>query len=738
VAIAPVDYRLLNARLIGKARELLQSWFPKGKPNGSHFYVGNLQGEPGKSLSIDLATGAWHDFADESAKGGDLISLYAAMHQISQSDAARALDPHVDRKPAECDIEYIPEGQWPPPHPKLGAPEESYLYRDEHRRGLYVQSRYRVPGDPGSGTDPGKTFLPWRRIKQRWVPRGTSSHVPYRLPEVLAAQELPVWIFEGERKADRCAALIDTAACTAWCNGAAAVRKTDWFWLTGRTVVLWPDNDAPGRDAMVWLGSYLAQRACTVLIVAYPPDSKPEGWDIADAIAEGWVARDINAFCEQHCKPFATRSLQSAAEANWPDPVPEPSPPHSGGLAGQWERWGFTRDGRGRPHGNLHNVARFVEASRHERPNDFPACHWDQFRNTVFTFDDQQRLREWEDSDTLALQQVLQTDQVGLYTIGRQTVADAVLRIACQHMRNEPREWFESLKWDGTYRLEQMLNLGWGVKPSAYACAVGRCFVTSMVARVYSPGCKADHMPVFEGPEGRGKTEALIALVGKRWYDSGTNRVGRLDFYQCMRGKLLIELEELAQFQGVNPDAAKAEISRQTDYYRASYGHVSKEHPRMCVFAGSTNRDDWNRSETGMRRMWPVECGVIDLQWISSNRQQLFAEAVHRYKEGENWHEVPVETARELQDDRRDVDLWENAIRSYLVAHKVDRIKSSEILGLALLITDARDHTQAAQKRLGKVMRSIGWRSVTVREREAVFRAWIRVTSVTSVTIATS
>ena len=111
---------------------------------------------------------------------------------------------------------------------------------------------------------------------------------------------------------------------------------------------------------------------------------------------------------------------------------------------------------------------------------------------------------------------------------------------------------------------------------------------------------------------------------------------------------------------------------------------------------------------------------------------------MHRYKEGENWHEVPVETARELQDDRRDVDLWENAIRSYLVAHKVDRIKSSEILGLALLITDARDHTQAAQKRLGKVMRSIGWRSVTVREREAVFRAWIRVTSVTSVTIATS
>jgi hypothetical protein len=37
-----------------------------------------------------MATGAWADFADD-ARGGDVVSLYAYLRNISQGDAAREL-----------------------------------------------------------------------------------------------------------------------------------------------------------------------------------------------------------------------------------------------------------------------------------------------------------------------------------------------------------------------------------------------------------------------------------------------------------------------------------------------------------------------------------------------------------------------------------------------------------------------------------------------------------------------
>ena len=41
---------------------------------------------------------------------------------------------------------------------------------------------------------------------------------------------------------------------------------------------------------------------------------------------------------------------------------------------------------------------------------------------------------------------------------------------------------------------------------------------------------------------------------------------------------------------------------------------------------------------TGARRLWPVACrGMIDLAGLEEVRDQLWAEAVHRFKAGEPW-----------------------------------------------------------------------------------------------------
>jgi putative DNA primase/helicase len=45
---------------------------------------------PGKSFKVNLDTGRWADFADD-IKGGDPVSLYAAIHNLKQGEAAREL-----------------------------------------------------------------------------------------------------------------------------------------------------------------------------------------------------------------------------------------------------------------------------------------------------------------------------------------------------------------------------------------------------------------------------------------------------------------------------------------------------------------------------------------------------------------------------------------------------------------------------------------------------------------------
>ena len=62
--------------------------------------------------------------------------------------------------------------------------------------------------------------------------------------------------------------------------------------------------------------------------------------------------------------------------------------------------------------------------------------------------------------------------------------------------------------------------------------------------------------------------------------------------------------------------------------------------PRQCVFAGTINpvAGGYLKDPTGARRIWPVAChGVIDREALERDRDQLWAEAVTRFKADAKW-----------------------------------------------------------------------------------------------------
>ena len=70
----------------------------------------------------------------------------------------------------------------------------------------------------------------------------------YRLHKLEQYRADLVYLVEGETCADCLEGLGFIA--TTWPNGSQSVKTADWSPLAGRRVVLWPDNDVPGFEAM--------------------------------------------------------------------------------------------------------------------------------------------------------------------------------------------------------------------------------------------------------------------------------------------------------------------------------------------------------------------------------------------------------------------------------------------------------------------------------------------------------
>jgi predicted P-loop ATPase len=335
------------------------------------------------------------------------------------------------------------------------------------------------------------------------------------------------------------------------------------------------------------------------------------------------------------------------------------------------------------------------------------------------------RWQEWTDADDLCLASWCQERRVYVKV---RTCADAAQLVARDQPHHPVRERLNGLVWDGKPRLDTWLSTYLGVADTAYTRAVGRAWPVSAVARVFRPGCKCDHALILEGPQGIGKsTAARLLALEDAWFADEISDLGSKDSAQDLRGKWVVELAELSAMRRGEVERVKAFISRPVDHYRPSYGTRSQDYPRQCVFVGSTNADAYLSDETGGRRFWPVAVGRIRTEALSRDVEQLLAEAVVAYRNGEQWWlgADQEREAREEQADRRVADPWEQPVLEWLVGKLEASV--AEVLRHAVNMPVER-HDQAAMNRVARILRVTGWKQVQRRVRGTRFRFYVRPT----------
>jgi len=272
----------IRSDLLARLESVLPVLFPAGKKRRNKYLIGDVLGSPGDSLEVVLTgdkAGLWTDRA--TGEGGDIFDLVAAQRGINVSaDFAQVLEAAgelLGQAPTQPAVKV----RKTPALDDLGPATAKWDYLDAAGNLIAVVYRY----DPSDGR---KEFRPWDAKRRKMAP--PEPRPLYNQPGLLDAAL--VVLVEGEKCAQ---ALIEAGivATTAMHGANAPADKTDWSPLANKAVLIWPDRDKPGWTYATQAAQAILSAGAKSCHILYPPEDAAEGWDAADAVAEGF---DVGTF----------------------------------------------------------------------------------------------------------------------------------------------------------------------------------------------------------------------------------------------------------------------------------------------------------------------------------------------------------------------------------------------------------------------------------------------------------
>ena len=294
-------------------------------------------------------------------------------------------------------------------------------------------------------------------------------------------------------------------------------------------------------------------------------------------------------------------------------------------------------------------------------------------------------------------------------------VLDALIQLGLKNQFDPIADYLNALTWDGTPRLDRWTISYLGAADTELNREFGRLALIAAVRRVRHPGTKFDPIIVLEGPMGTQKSKAIETLAGIENFSDQTILGARdREQQELLAGVWLFEIAELSNIRKTEVEHIKAFASRTHDRARPAYGRTRIDQPRRCILFATTNDSQYLKVPD--RRFWPIRTGVtsssIDIEALKRDRDQLWAEAAQREREGASivLDRTLWASARTEQEEREEADPWDDMLAEVIGEKDQDeeRVKSADLLStvLGIHISKQRD---VDYKRLGRCMRRLGW-----------------------------
>ena len=277
-------------------------------------------------------------------------------------------------------------------------------------------------------------------------------------------------------------------------------------------------------------------------------------------------------------------------------------------------------------------------------------------------------------------------------------IADAADLAADANSYHPIRDYLNGLVWDGKERIRYCLRHFLGADTDNYTYQSLRLFLLGAIHRAFCPGCKFEVMLCLVGGQGAGKSTFFRLLAVKdEWFSDDLRKLDDDNVYRKLQGHWIIEMSEMiATANAKSIEEIKSFLSKQKETYKVPYETHPADRLRQCVFAGTTNRQDFlPRDRTGNRRFIPIpvdaelaEVHILDNEEDSrAYIDQLWAEAMTIYNRGNyklTFSPAMQETLQAHQQDFMQEDAQAGMIYAFLEDYTGDRVCSKQLYTEAL------------------------------------------------------